>query len=97
MCGCLSLALGSLAPRFTLVLIALFTGRIGQAFEGHHGTSIVGWLFLPFTELFYVVMFWWNGSVSGFSWFFVALGFVIDISSYAGAAQARQRNQVRWQ
>jgi hypothetical protein len=90
MCGCLSLIFGSFAPRLTLFFVMLFTDRISQAFDGRTLTAFLGWLFLPFTELFFVVLTWWNGSVQGFSWFIVALGFVIDFSSYASGYRYRE-------
>ena len=85
--------MGSIAPRFTLFVIALMTDRISQAFDGRTATAFIGWLFLPFTELFFVVLTWWNGEISGFGWFVVALGFVIDFSSYAGGVRYRESRQ----
>jgi hypothetical protein len=94
MCGCLFLLFGSLAPRFTLALVALFGNSISRAFDGNNTEAFLGWLFLPFTELLYVFMFWMDGSVTGFDWFFVALGFLFDLGSYtSGGVQARDRIQ----
>lgn len=94
MCGCLFLLFGSLAPRFTLALVALFGNSISRAFDGNNTEAFLGWVFLPFTELMYVFMFWLDGSVTGFDWFFVVLGFLFDLGSYtSGGAQARSRLQ----
>ncbi|CAB4338030.1 unannotated protein [freshwater metagenome] len=77
------------------MLIALFTDRISQSLDGSLFTAFVGWLFLPITELCYVVMFWWNGDVSGFSWFVVALGFLLDLSSTWGTFHWRSTRRAQ--
>jgi hypothetical protein len=84
MCGCFVLLLGAVAPRLALVLMALFNDEITKAFNGSWVVPLVGWFLLPYTTLAYVLVYWWTGAVLGFGWFFVALGFVLDIGSYVG-------------
>ncbi len=89
MCGCFVLLLGAVAPRFALFLMALFNNVITQAFNGSWIVPLIGWFLLPYTTLVYVLAYWWTGEVTGFSWFFVALGFVLDLGSYTGGYSKR--------
>lgn len=88
MCGCLVILLGSAFPRFTLVVLELFTDLNDRAFESFW-VGFAGFLFLPYTALAFVLMDHWQDPIGGFGWFVVALGFVIDLSSYAGGASQR--------
>ncbi|HSK55883.1 MAG TPA: hypothetical protein VK908_11550 [Jiangellales bacterium] len=89
MCGCFVLLLGAFAPRLALVLMALFNDEITRAFDGSWVIPFVGWLFLPYTTLAYVLLSWWTGSVGGFEWFLVAFAFVLDLGSYGGGWRRR--------
>ncbi len=91
MCGCFVLFLGAFAPRLALVFMALFTDYITRAFDGSWLVPFIGWLLLPYTTLVYVLVWWWQGEVVGFSWFFVILAFLLDLGSYAGSYQRRQQ------
>ena len=48
-----------------------------------------GLLLLPYTTLSYVLLYWWLGEVTGFTWFFIVLAFFIDLGSYASSARTR--------
>lgn len=85
MCGCFVLALGAFAPRLALLLMALFNDEITEAFDGSWVVPLIGWFFLPYSTLAYVLVHWWTGDVAGFTWLFVGLGFVMDIGSYVGS------------
>ena len=89
MCGCFVLLLGAFAPRLALVLMALFNDYITRAFDGNWVVPFIGWLFLPYTTLVYVLVYWWQGEVTGFFWFFVVLAFLSDLSSYFGSYARR--------
>ena len=93
MCGCFVLMIGAFAPRLALVLMALFNNEITKAFDGSWLVPFIGWLLLPYTTLIYVLVHWWQGDVTGFNWFFVALAFLLDVSSYAGSY--RRRTEIR--
>ncbi|MGH9135414.1 MAG: hypothetical protein ACRD0G_00020 [Acidimicrobiales bacterium] len=90
MCGCLVVLLGAFTPRLALVVIALINDEISESFDGGILLPFVGFLFLPYTTLTYVLFHWWGDGVSGIEWFFVALAFLVDISSYAGNWFRRQ-------
>lgn len=87
---CLVAALLAIGPRFALFLTWIFTNLVSRAFDGFL-LPLVGVIFLPWTTLFYVFAYAPVDGVSGIGWFFVALGFFFDISSYAGGGRARKQ------
>ncbi|MDP4013008.1 MAG: hypothetical protein U0990_05850 [Candidatus Nanopelagicales bacterium] len=87
MCGCLTVALGAFFPRVALILIWIFGDVVQRAFSYEWLLPLVGLLFLPYTTLVYVLLYWSLGEVGGFAWFLVVLAFLVDISSYAGASR----------
>jgi len=89
-CGCL-VAIGALvSPRLGLFLVWLFTDRIPAAFDGNWLLPVLGFFLLPWTTLAWSVAWTANDGVAGFGWAIVILGFVFDISTHLGAAQARR-------
>ena len=88
MCGCFVLFVGAAFPRLALLLLELTTNYNDQAFDSFW-VGFAGFLFLPYTTLFYVLMENWQSGIDGFGWFLVGLGFVIDISNYVGSARRR--------
>jgi hypothetical protein len=50
--------------------------------------GILGFIFLPWTTIFYVLVF--PGGIVGFDWIWLGLGLLADISSYAGGAWRRK-------
>lgn len=83
MCGCLVLLLGAVAPRFTLVLLELFTDWNDRAFDSFW-IGAVGWLFLPYSTLAYSLMNALGDPIDGFGWVIVAFGFALDLGSWFG-------------
>jgi len=93
--GCCAgvLVLGG-APRLALFLLWIFTDRLTIAFDSFI-LGLLGFLFLPYTTVFYALAYAPVGGVSGFGWFIVILGFVIDLGSYTSGGYAnRQRAAV---
>ncbi len=85
---CLLLIAGGLGPRIALVVWWIFGEKVDIAFDTWVW-PLLGLLLLPWTTLFYV-MIWSVGGVSGAEWIFVALGVGLDIVTYsARAAKAR--------
>jgi hypothetical protein len=75
--------LGAFFPRLLFVLLWVFTTLVDRAFTGFL-LPFLAMLFLPFTSLFYVLAY--NPiaqGLTGGSWLWVLLGFLIDISSYS--------------
>jgi hypothetical protein len=90
MCGCFILLLGSVAPRLALFLMAIFNwSAITKPFHGEWIWPVLGFFLIPFTTLVYVLIYNWQGSVHGFSWFFVILAFFFDLGSYFGGYNRR--------
>ena len=86
---CLVLVASGLGPRLVLLGIWIFGDRVDFAF-GSWIWPLLGLLFLPWTTLFYVLMWSALGGVSGAEWLLVALGVVFDIGTYsARAAKSR--------
>jgi hypothetical protein len=89
--GCLVVLVAWISPRFALALLYLFTNRLTIAFSsGWEG--ILGFLFLPYTTLFYALVYAPVQGVRGFGWIIVALGVLFDLSSFGlGGRRARGR------
>ena len=85
-CGCFVVLLGSAFPRLALVVTWIFTDRVDIAFDGWV-LPLAGLIFLPYTTFFYVLAFAPIAGVTGFGWFLVVLGFLLDVSSYAGSGR----------
>ena len=95
MCGCFVLLLGAAFPRVGIVLLEIFSDFNARAFESFW-VGFAGFLLIPYTTFFYVLMYnWQDGGVTGFGWFIVVLGFLLDIGSYAGTAYRRDVIVVR--
>lgn len=86
--GCLVALFALISPRLALFVLLLFTGLIGEAFDGWL-VPILGFFLLPWTTLAYVVMHWSSNGALGFEWFIVILAFVLDLGSYAKTRDAR--------
>lgn len=91
--GCCAgvLVLGG-APRLALFLLWLFTERLELAFDSFV-IGLLGFIFLPYTAVLYALAYAPIEGVSGFGWFVVAFGFVLDITSYTSGGYANRRRQ----
>ena len=80
--GCLLTGILSLAPRLVLIFMWFTSDRASAAFEGFI-VPLLGFLFLPFTTLAYILV--WNpqSGVSGSAWIIVVGGLLFDIGTYA--------------
>ena len=71
--GCLFALLAAISPRFVIFLLWIFTDRLTIAFRsGWEG--ILGFIFLPYTTLFYALVYAPGKGVDAFGWVIVALG-----------------------
>ncbi len=89
---CLIALMGLFVPRFAIFLMWLFTDRLSIAFNSFV-LGFIGFLVLPFTTLFYALAYTPVFGVSGFGWFLVAFGFILDISSYGSSGREGQRRR----
>jgi hypothetical protein len=92
-CGCIIALIGMAAPRFAIFLLWLFSDRMAIAFNGFF-EAFLGFLLLPFTTLFFALVYspavGPDGGVNGFGWLIVAFGLILDISSYTSGAKAKR-------
>ena len=81
--GCLVALFALLSPRLALFAIFLFSDLLSESFDSWW-LPLLGFFLLPWTTLAYAVM-WAAGTndVTGVEWFFVVLGFLLDIGAYA--------------
>lgn len=78
------------SPRLAIGIIFLFTDRMGIAFQ-HLWMGIVGFMFLPWTTLAWVLCYQRGKGVSGFGVVLVVAAFIADLSTHAAASQTRRR------
>jgi len=78
--GCLLALFAWISPRFVLALLYLFTNRMTIAFtSGWEG--LLGFFLVPYTTLFYALVYRSGTGVHGFAWLIVAVGALLDLSS----------------
>ena len=61
----------------------------------HFWMGLAGFILLPWTTLAWAVVYAPLRGVTGFGWFFVILGLVVDLSTHVGAANARRESARR--
>jgi hypothetical protein len=88
--GCLLALFAWVSPRFALVIVYLFTNRLTIAF--HSGwTGIIGFFVLPYTTLFYALVYQPGRGVQHFGWVVVAFGVLFDLFSLGFGRRAQKR------
>jgi hypothetical protein len=80
--GCLLTGIITLGPRLVLLFVWIFSDRISTVFEGFL-IPLLGFLFLPFTTLAYLLVWNAQSDVSGAAWLLVGGGLLFDIGTYA--------------
>jgi hypothetical protein len=88
--GCLLALFAWISPRFVLALLYLFTSRLTIAFSSGWA-GIIGFLLLPYTTLFYALVYRPVTGVRGFGWIVVGLGVLLDLSSLDVGRRAERR------
>jgi hypothetical protein len=87
---CLFILLLLFGPRLVIVLWWLFEPvRWSAAFGGFFLVPFLGFLFLPWTTLMYVIVA--PGGIWGLDWLWLALAVAADLSSYAGGRTYQRR------
>ncbi len=88
--GCLLAIFAAISPRFVIFLLWIFTDRLTIAFRsGWEG--LLGFFLLPYTTLFYALVYAPGKGVDAFGWVIVAIGVLLDISSLTFGSRARRR------
>ena len=92
--GCLVALLAAISPRLVIFLLWIFTDRLTIAF--HSGwEGIIGFVLLPYTTLFYALVYAPGKGVDAFGWFIVAVGVLLDLSSHLFGSRSRRRRMRR--
>jgi hypothetical protein len=93
--GCLLALVAAFSPRLALFLLWVFTDRLTIAFRsGWEG--LIGFLLLPYTTLFYALVYAPGKGVDAFGWVIVALGVLLDLGAVLlGGRRGRRRRQRR--
>ena len=88
--GCLLALLAAISPRFVIVLLWIFTDRLALAFRsGWEG--VIGFILVPYTTLFYALVYAPGKGVDAFGWVIVAVGVLLDLSSLTFGSRAQRR------
>lgn len=83
---CLIVLIGAFAPRLALFLLWIFSNQLSRAFDSFW-LGFAGFVFLPFTTLFYALAYAPISGVSGFGWILVAFGVLLDLSNWFGSGR----------
>jgi len=92
--GCLLALVAAISPRLALFVLWVFTDRLTVAFRsGWEG--FLGFLLLPYTTLFYALVYAPGKGVDGFGWIIVALGVLLDLGAVLLGRRGRRRRERR--
>jgi hypothetical protein len=88
--GCFLVLFALISPRLALFFLALFSDVLSHAYDSWI-VPLLGFFLLPWTTLAYAAMWDWGAGrqVTGIEWFFVALAFLVDLSSYGFGGRER--------
>src|SRR5689334_19045585 len=85
--GCIFAIGAAFFPRLAVLFLWIFDpGLVNRAFHNTFIWPLLGIIFLPFTTLMYVLVYNPVYGLYGWGWFWVILGFLLDISSYSSSA-----------
>jgi hypothetical protein len=88
--GCLLALFAWISPRFVLALLYLFTNRLTVAFSSGWA-GVIGFFLLPYTTLFYALVYRPGFGVQRFGWVIVALGVLLDLSALDFGRRSQRR------
>ena len=77
------------APRFALFFWWLFQTRYVNAAFSNFLVAILGFLFLPWTTLMWVIVD--PGGISFWNWIFLGIAFLVDMGTYFGGGREGRR------
>ena len=93
--GCLVLLASMISPRLALVLVWIFTDFVDRAYDSFI-VPFIGLLVMPWTTLIYALAYAPRVGVTGWGWFFVILGVIADLSSWAENARRNREYVPGW-
>lgn len=87
---CLIVLMAWAMPRLTLFFMWVFGfDNMSRAIDSFL-LGFLGFVLLPYTTVLYIICYAPVGGVSGLGWFFVALGFLMDLASHFGGGKKGQ-------
>ena len=90
--GCLFALFGGAFPRLALLIVWIARPALVAAAFNTFLLPLLGFIFLPFTTLIYVIVYTPTVGLTGFDWFWVILALLLDISHWS--ASYTQRSQI---
>jgi|SRR5947209_2455814 len=81
----------ALFARLALLVVWLSTPLVQRAFHGGWLLPLLGILLLPITTLTYVIVYALAGSVTGWSWIWIALAVLLDLAANSFPARSATR------
>lgn len=90
--GCLV----TLLARVALIGVWIATPLVSRAFGGNWLLPLLGVLFLPITALVYVLVYVPGVGVSGWTWAWVGLGFLLDLGMHSAGAYSNRKRIPRY-
>jgi len=88
--GCVVALFALIGPRVALFVVWVFSDWLSRAFESWW-LPLLGFFLLPWTTLAYTAMYvLGTEEVTGIEWFFVVLGFLVDIGAVGSGRRARK-------
>ena len=91
---CILALLALITPRLVMFLLWLFTTWFGRAFGGQWLIPLLGFIFFPYTTLWYsVVVNWYGGAFGLFQILFLIVALLLDISSWGGGTRVYRRRR----
>ena len=93
--GCLFVALAALAPRIGVFLIWLARPEFVDAAFDTFIIPLLGFIFLPFTTLMYLIMFQPGTELSGLDFVWLGLAVIIDVT-HLGASSYNASKETGW-
>jgi hypothetical protein len=93
--GCLFVALAAFAPRIGVFLIWIARpGLVDAAFDTFI-VPLLGFIFLPFTTLLYLIMFRPGTELSGVDFLWLGLALIVDVT-HLGASSYNAAKETGW-
>ncbi len=88
--GCLFVIFASLFPRLALFIIWIARPNQVDAAFSSWLIPILGFLFLPFATLIYLILRMTGGPLTGWEWFWVGLCALLDVMHWGSGAYWRR-------
>ena len=89
--GCFIVLFALISPRLAIIFVWLFSNVLERAYDTFW-LPLLGFFFLPWTTLAYIVAWGPVNDVSGLGWLLVAIGLAGDIATYSARSAKRRYN-----